>query len=146
MEAYKSAPALLAGQGQQPNTPQVGAALQLGGQARAQMGGYGDWELNQKINNIRAQEQLNQISNASKGYAGVFPMQMAQAQQSWGPLSFGGQATSNMGQSLGLMGMMSQPPQDQYGRNPDPMISKKRQNNPNNWMDYTAPSGSNQLT
>lgn len=58
------------------------AQYQMRGQARANLGGYSDWSLNQMIAKLRAQDELNRISNFSSGQARIFPYKMSDAQHS----------------------------------------------------------------
>lgn len=94
-------------------------------QARARVGAYSDWQLDQKINDIRNSQALNQISNFAKGTASVFPYRMYQAQHSWDELAAWGQLVSSVGGGQPWTGS-GQPPQ-------------RAQSNAG--VDYTAPSG-----
>lgn len=77
------------------------AQFALGGQLRGNNAGYGDWQLERQIANIRTQEQLNQISNFAGGTAQTYPYQMWDAQHSGDALQFGGSALQMGG---GLVG------------------------------------------
>lgn len=52
------------------------------GQARAQLGGYSEWDLQQWIKNLRAQQQLGQVQNFARGSQNVLPYELEQAQHS----------------------------------------------------------------
>lgn len=86
--------------GAQPNQVEQ-ARYGLLGQARANLGGYSDWQLNQMINAIRAQDELNRISSFSRGTAQVFPYRMYDAQHSQDQLAFFGNLISSLGGSAG---------------------------------------------
>lgn len=73
------------------------AALNLSDASRAKVGGYGDWKVNQTINNIKTQDQLNKISNFAGGTASVFPYKMYAAQHSQDELDMWGKAISSIG-------------------------------------------------
>lgn len=97
MAAYGSANGapLIAGQGM--GTAGDQARLALEGQARAQMGSYSDYSLNQQIDKIRTQQALNQISQQAQGSAQMLPYRMYQAQHSQDVLDFIGKAISSIG-------------------------------------------------
>lgn len=57
-------------------------AIGLSGSARANLGAYSDWQLNQMIKRIRLQEKLNKISSFSGGEAQIFPSRLSDAQHS----------------------------------------------------------------
>lgn len=89
------------------------AYLGLMGDARAKLGGYSDWALQQSINNLRNQQALNQISSFAGGEArNVFPLQMYAAQHSNDALAAVGQAISSIGGAAGNYAQLygSQPP------------------------------------
>lgn len=114
MAAYGSANGapLIAGQGM--GTAGDQARLALEGQARAQMGSYSDYSLNQQIDKIRTQQALNQISQQAQGSAQMLPYRMYQAQHSQDVLDFIGKAISSIG-SGGSPLSTSGPPQTQSG-------------------------------
>lgn len=76
------------------------------GQNRAALGSYSDWELMQHINTIRTQDELNRISDFSKGSAGVLPMALDQAQHSQDELAFFGSLVSSVGGGSGSFDQM----------------------------------------
>jgi len=57
-------------------------AIGMSGAARANLGAYSDWQLNQMIKRIRLQEKLNKISSFSGGEAQIFPSRLSDAQHS----------------------------------------------------------------
>jgi len=57
-------------------------AIGMSGSARANLGAYSDWQLNQMIKRIRLQEKLNKISSFSGGEAQIFPSRLSDAQHS----------------------------------------------------------------
>ncbi len=72
------------------------------GGARANLGGYSDWAIQQSINNLRNQQALNQISNFAGGQSrNVFPLQMYSAQHSHDDMAAIGQAISSIGGAAG---------------------------------------------
>lgn len=74
------------------------AYLGLVGNARANLGGYSDWAVQQAINNLRNQQRLNQITSFAGGQAkNVFPLQMYAAQHDQDALAAIGQAISSVG-------------------------------------------------
>lgn len=73
------------------------AMLNLSDASRSRIGGYGDWKINQTINNIKTQDQLNKISNFAGGTASVFPYRMYAAQHSQDELDMWGKAISSLG-------------------------------------------------
>lgn len=78
------------------------AYLSLVGGARANLGGYSDWAVQQAINNIRNQQALNQITSFAGGQAkNVFPLQMYKAQHSNDALAAIGQAIQSIGGAAG---------------------------------------------
>jgi hypothetical protein len=83
--------------------------LNLLGNARANVGAYSDWQLNQAINQIKLREQLNKISNFAQGTAQVFPYRMYNAQHSMDELDFWGKTISSIGS--GGAGMTASAPQ-----------------------------------
>lgn len=82
------------------------AALNLAGQARANLGGYSDWQLDQMIANIRAQDELNRISNFAAGTAQVFPYRQYEAQHSQDDLAALGGLISSIGGSAPAWGQL----------------------------------------
>jgi len=73
------------------------AQMQMRGQARGQLGGYSDWQLRQMIDNIRAQDELNRISNFAGGQANIFPYKMQDAQHSADDLAAMGGLIASLG-------------------------------------------------
>ncbi|SRR6266496_1502759 len=95
-------------------TNRTQASYSLLGKNRAQLGGYSDWALNQMISNIRAQDQLNKISNFASGTAQVFPYKMFEAQHSADELAAWGNLISSVGgSSQGWNQLFGQPPTQQ---------------------------------
>ena len=82
------------------------ASYKLKGMARARLGGYSDWALDQMIANIRVQDQLNKISNFAGGTAQVFPYRMFDAQHSADDLAMVGGLISSIGGSAPAWGQM----------------------------------------
>lgn len=120
--------------------PQTAAYLQGLGHNRAVLGSYGDWQLEQAINNIRTNEILNKISNFAGGSAQVFPYRMYQAQHSGDELAFWGKLISSIGGSGGSW-MDTSSPQGQYF---GPGQGGGGTGGGYNWG-YTSPSGSTYL-
>lgn len=85
------------------------ANIGMAGQARAKLGSYTDWQLDQMINNIRTQNELNRIVNFSGGEAQVFPWRMYDAQHSADALDFAGNALSSLGGAVSGFGGLSLP-------------------------------------
>jgi hypothetical protein len=73
------------------------AQLQMRGQARGQLDGYSAWQLQQMITNIRAQDELNRISNFAGGQANIFPYKMQDAQHSADDLAAMGGLVASLG-------------------------------------------------
>lgn len=88
---------LAGGGGQAGGSATDKAALQLSGAARARVGGYGDWKVNQMIDSIRTKDTLDKISNFAGGTASVFPYRMYAAQHSQDELDMWGKAISSIG-------------------------------------------------
>lgn len=88
-------------------------AYKLSGSNRAGLGGYSDWQLEQMIANIRAQDELNRISNFAGGEARVFPQKLDAARHEFDSLAFIGQLVSSLGGAAGnysqLFGAGAQP-------------------------------------
>lgn len=74
---------------------------QQSSQARANLGGYSDWALNQMISKIRTQDELNRLSSFAGGTAQVFPYRMQEAQHSWDELAFWGKLIASIGGGAG---------------------------------------------
>lgn len=107
----QSTPLLASGGGMPTGTD--AAALSLSDISRAKIGGYGDWRMNQIINNIRTRDTLNKISHFAAGTASVFPYQMFAAQHSQDELNQWGQMISALGGgSLNLGSGNYAPPSD----------------------------------
>lgn len=95
-----------------------GAARQAMSESqRANLMKYGDWQFNQKLNNLNTGRALDQIINFAKGTSGVFPYRMYDAQHAWDVMAEAGAAISSM--SGGAAGVKSAfgggPPTQQYG-------------------------------
>lgn len=93
------------------------AYLGLVGDARAKLGGYSDWAVQQAINNLRNQQRLNQITSFAGGQAkNVFPLQMYAAQHDQDALAAIGQAISSVGGAAGNFAQLyaSNPPSTNY--------------------------------
>ncbi len=82
------------------------ASVDMSGQARAKLGSYTDWQLDQMIEKIRTQDELNRINNFASGEASIFPYLMSDAQHSADGLAFGGSLLSSLGGAASGMGMM----------------------------------------
>lgn len=108
----------LALKGGQNQRDKANYALQ--GQVRGQVGGYSDWAINQMINNIRAQDAINKISNFAGGDAQVFPYQLQEAQHSQDELAAFGGMLSGLGGAASSYGNYFQQPQDPYSVNRRP--------------------------
>jgi hypothetical protein len=96
------------------------ANFELMGNLRAQLGAYSDWGLENLIRQIRSQEQLNRLSDTSRGRASTFPARMYDAQHSADQLAMVGNLISSVGggaQGWGeLFGLGQNPtPQKDYG-------------------------------
>lgn len=102
------------------------AYLGLVGDARARLGGYSDWALQQSINNLRNQQALNQVSSFAGGQAkNVFPLQMYAAQHANDALAAVGQAISSIGGAAGNYAQLydsgpSTPSYSTFGSGPYP--------------------------
>lgn len=94
------------------------AYLRLAGATRAANRGYGDWQNDQAINNVRLQDKINRIISKAGGRAAVFPLVMQDAQHSWDQLAAVGQAISSIGGSAANYAqlMNSQPQQGGQAR------------------------------
>lgn len=71
------------------------------GRVRGRLGSYSDWELMQSLQRIKTQNELNKISNFSKGWEGVLPSQLTDAQHSQDELAFWGNLISSVGGGAG---------------------------------------------
>lgn len=114
---------------------------QSSGQVRGQLGGYSDWELLQHLSSIRTQNELNKISNFSRGWASVLPLQLQDAQHSQDELAFWGNLLSSVGggaASFGNTYNAGQPASDPYA----PRQTGSSWDNPD--MSSFAPSGGDQ--
>ena len=80
------------------------ASLGMTGKAKAKLGSYSDWQLDQMISRIRAQDELNRISNFSGGDAQVFPYKMYDAEHSADELAMIGSVISSLGGMASGMG------------------------------------------
>jgi len=89
------------------------------GGLRAKDLAYGDYQVQQAIDNMRTQRQLDQISNFAGGQSrNVFPLQMYKAQHTMDWMSQLGQAISSIGGAAANYAQYAQTPQQQYGANP----------------------------
>jgi hypothetical protein len=78
------------------------AYLGLVGKARANLGGYSDWAVQQSINNLRNQQALNQIISFAGGQAkNVYPLKVYEAQHANDAMAAIGQAISSIGGAAG---------------------------------------------
>lgn len=75
----------------------TGLIAQQSGEGRANIGKYGDWWHGQGIESAYTGMDLAHIANTSRGWAGVFPMRMYQAQHSQDALNFWGEVFNTMG-------------------------------------------------
>lgn len=82
------------------------ANLQMAGNARAKLGSYSDWQLDQMINRIRVNDELNRINDFARGTAEVYPYRMYDAQHSADDLAFLGDLISSVGGAAGAFGGM----------------------------------------
>lgn len=119
-------------------TAPIGAAdksyLNLTGASRAKLGSYGDWQLEQAINNIRTNEALNRVSNFAGGAAQVFPYRMYDAQHSADELAFWGGLISSIGGGGGSMA-------SSFGGKDLPMMQNQQLMNQNGMTWGNAPIG-----
>lgn len=74
------------------------------GQARAQLGGLTDWQTQQWIKNLRAQQQLAQNSNFAHGSQNVLPFELEQAAHSQDTMAGIGTGLSALGALGGGIG------------------------------------------
>lgn len=96
------------------------AYYDLAGNSRAKYGSYADWQLEQAIARIRQQNELNKISDFSRGTASVFPYKMYDAQHSEDGLNFLGSAISSLGGAAANWAQLAQkPPTNQQQIKPD---------------------------
>ncbi len=91
------------------------ANVAFAGDARANLGSYSDWQLDQMIGQIRLQDELNKINNFAAGDASVFPYKMYDAQHSADWLKFIGDLTSSIGGGAAAIGSASAPPMGGMG-------------------------------
>lgn len=103
--------------GQPAYNPSVADAyVDMTGKSRAQNLGYGDYQVQQAIDNMAAQRQLSQISNFAGGQAqNVFPLQMYKAQHMYDWMSMLGQAISSIGGTAANYAQYAQQPQGTQG-------------------------------
>lgn len=90
-----------------PNTVQAGqAAAQLGqqAQAKAKLGGYSDFDLQQWIKNLRAQQQIGMYGQFAKQSSQVLPYELQAAARSAEDMRGAGTALSAAGMLTGLGG------------------------------------------
>lgn len=71
---------------------------QLSDIARARLAGYTEWDMQQAIKNLRANQALAQIGNFSRGSQNILPMELQSAQNQGQGLAFGGGLLSGLGQ------------------------------------------------
>lgn len=83
------------------------------GRVRGRLGSYSDWELMQSLQRIKTQNELNKISNFSKGWEGVLPAQLTDAQHSQDELSFWGSLIASVGGGMGGSTKTSMPSSQQ---------------------------------
>lgn len=74
------------------------------GNARAQLGGYSDWQLDQWIKNVRAQQQLSQIGNFAHGSQNVLPFELQSAMHSQDDMQAAGTGLGALGALVGGLG------------------------------------------
>lgn len=82
---------------QEGRTGRDKASTKMRGGLRAQLGSYGDWQLNNMIKNIRAQDELNKLSYYAGEDAQTFPYLMSDAQHSQDDLAAMGQLIGSLG-------------------------------------------------
>jgi hypothetical protein len=70
---------------------------ELVGSARAKLGSYGDWDMEQTLRQVDTARKLNQVANFAGGNAQVFPYRMYDAQHSQDTMAMIGQAISALG-------------------------------------------------
>ncbi len=87
------------------------AYLKLRGGQRAKLGSYGDWGLDQALNQAMSQERINRLSDKAGGVASLFPYRMYQAEHSQDLLAQIGAAISSIGGGAANYG--------QYAKGPD---------------------------
>jgi hypothetical protein len=90
--------------------PQAQLYSNLLGNARANLGGYGDWQFQQGLSDINTQRALNQILSSAKGQASVFPYTMYDAQHSQDTLAMIGAAIQSIGGAAGNYMQYAQSP------------------------------------
>ena len=78
------------------------AAGQMAGQRMANLSGYSDWQIAQMLNKIKAQEQINRISNLAVGTGNLLPAQVENAGHSMDWMGALGQGTSAVGNVYGM--------------------------------------------
>ena len=91
------------------------ATVQQAGQARANLGAYGDWQQQAGVNSLVTQRLLNQLASTASGQASLYPYQMYQAQHEWDPLAMAGAAISGLGGAAGNYMQYAQQPQGRIG-------------------------------
>ena len=93
-ERINQAPLAIGGRGQTTRDRQQ---YSMRGAARAKLGGYSDWRLQQDIARIRTQDALNKISSFSGAQAQIFPHVLSDAQHSQDDLAAIGQLIATIG-------------------------------------------------
>lgn len=81
-------------------------AFALSGNARANLGSYSDWQLNNAIRRIRSADRLNRIVFNASEDAGVFPYRMFDAQHSADDLAALGQLAASAGGATTAFGSL----------------------------------------
>lgn len=71
----------------------------LANAARARLSGYTEWDLQQGIKDLRAEQALSQISNFSRGSENILPMELNHAAHS-------GDSLASIGSLIGLAGSL----------------------------------------
>ncbi len=99
--------------------------------ARANLGSYSDWALEQTLRDIKTQQELNRVINFAGGTASVFPYRQDAALHSQDVLALAGNTIQSLGGAGGDVAQYfsSQPSQQQ-----------SRQSSPNYGAPYLAPS------
>lgn len=82
--------------------------------AQARLGGYTNWDLQQAIKNLRANQAIGLESSLARGSANVLPFELQDAAHAGDTLAGIGSLLSTVGAGLGTYGVLSAPAASAY--------------------------------
>lgn len=115
------------------------------GAARANLGAYNDWALNNTLRSIQTQESIKRLADTAAGDAGVYPYKAYQAAHSNDDLAMIGAAIQSIGGGAANYAQFSQAPQPRQPAQPsqfyNPYVTDPSQQSYWSWDSYMNPNG-----